>query len=145
MKRSARLKLVEQVTQAHEQKAAQVVAVAQQALEREQERLQALAQYQLDYQQQGASRGQQGMSINHFLTIQGFLDQIDTLTQQQEYSVSLADQQLQQAKAAWLRLYHRRKSIAQLAEKVELQEWLVQEKQEQKILDDLIVQMQSRK
>ncbi len=145
MKRSARLKLVEQVAEAHEQKAAQALSLAQQQLEKEQQRLQSLLDYQQDYQKQGNERAQQGMNIHYFLTIQGFMDQLDTLEQQQKFAIEQAEKQLLQAKQHWLQLYQRRKSIGQLAEKVELQEWLAQEKQQQKILDDLIVQMQSRK
>lgn len=144
MKRSARLKMVEQVAMVHENKAAQALALAQQQLQQEQERLQSLRDYQQDYQHTGQHRGHTGMSMHQFLTIQSFLDQIEVLLVRQQEAIDAAKHQLEYSRGQWLRLHQRRKSIAGLAEKMELQEWLAQEKQEQKQLDDLIVQMQAR-
>ncbi|WP_119394984.1 flagellar export protein FliJ [Salinibius halmophilus] len=144
MKRSERLRLVERVAQQHEDKAAKALKMAEQKISFEQQQLEQLVTYQQTYQNTQKQAGSQGIGVQQYLVYQHFLDQIEVMIANQQRVVNQAQQQYQQLMRHWQQLYLRRRSMAQLAEKVSLSEFMEQQKAEQKAIDEIVNQMQAR-
>lgn len=141
MKRSDRLKLVERVARQHEDKAAQALQMAEQKLAFEYQQLADLQAYQDTYQSTQQQASMQGIGVQQYMVYQHFLDQIEVLISNQQRTIEQVKNQHQQLLNHWQNLYLRRKSLAQLAEKVSLEEFVAEEKQAQKQIDELVMQM----
>lgn len=144
MKRSERLQLVQRVAQQHEDKAAKALKMAEQKISFEQRQLDQLLDYQHSYQDTQKLAGSQGIGVQQYLVYQHFLDQIEVMITNQQRVVLQTKQQYQQLMRHWQQLYLRRRSLAQLAEKVSMAEFIEQEKAEQKAIDEIVNQMHAR-
>lgn len=145
MKRSERLKVVEQIARQHEEKAAQALRMAEQKAEFEQHQLEQLIEYQSNYQQTQQKAGSQGIGVQQYLVYQHFLDQVEVMINNQERVLQQVQVQYQQLMQHWQALYLRRKSLAQLAEKVSLSEFAEEERIAQKAIDEIVNQMHARR
>lgn len=145
MKRSERLKVVEQIARQHEEKAAQALRMAEQKAEFEQHQLEQLIEYQSNYQQTQKKAGSQGIGVQQYLVYQHFLDQVEVMINNQERVLQQVQVQYQQLMQHWQTLYLRRKSLAQLAEKVSLTEFAEEERIAQKAIDEIVNQMHARR
>lgn len=142
--RSQRMAIVEKVALQREEQAAKALSMARQQMEMEHKRLQELIDYQNDYDGNLRQEGREmtGMQLRNF---QYFTGQLEHIVIQQKQQIETLDGQIEQIQEKWQELYIRRKSIGSIVDKIKLEEWVVQEKKEQKAMDELVSQLQQSK
>ena len=142
--RSSRMAIVEKIAKQREDQAANALNLMRQQMEMEIKRLEELKAYQVDYNGNLRTEGRQmsGMQLRNF---NYFSDQLESIVAQQQGQIHKLEDQIEQIRDKWQQLYIRRKSIGSIVEKIKLEEWVVQEKKEQKLMDELISQIMRAK
>ena len=145
MKRSSRMEVVEKVIRQQEDRAAAALGLAQTQVKQEQQKLGELNEYLNSYENDMLSRGGQGISGQQWQNFQYFIGQLEQIIGQQKQAILVAEQQLNQVRMRWQQIHIKRKSISGLIENIRIEEWVVEEKREQKELDELVSQLQARR
>ncbi|ATX76666.1 MULTISPECIES: flagellar export protein FliJ [Reinekea] len=140
MKRSVRLGIVEKLAKQREDQAAQALAQVRAQLDVENNRLLELGQYREEYLGYLDQQGALGISMQQWRRTQGFIDQLADLAQRQQITIDGWHAREQQVLDKWQLLYQRRKNIGQYIDKLSIEEVLVEDKKEQKVIDELISQ-----
>lgn len=141
MKRSERMQLIERLARQREDQAARALAQTRQRIEQEQAQLQELEGYRQEYQSYLEQQGSVGLSIMQWRRTQGFIDQLGDVIQQQEGVIRRWHDQEHHLVQSWQKLYQRRRSLGQLVEKISVEEFIEEDRREQKALDELVGQM----
>lgn len=141
MKRSERLQIIEKLAQQREDQAARALAQLRTQLDSEKAQLEELDSYRTEYQAYLQRQGSEGLSILQWRRTQGFIDQLTLVMRQQEAVIGRFHEQEAQLLQHWQRLYQRRKSLAQLVERVSLEEFVAADRAEQKAIDELVNQI----
>lgn len=136
MTRTERLQPVVQHTDKKEQRALQEVAQSQRVLELEQSRLDQLKDYKLEYIQKkkydtGVFTPVELREFNRFM------QQLDQTIERQMEMVELREQELQQKRQLWNATRIDSKVMHKAVEKMQHQELVEQERDEQKELDEI--------
>jgi flagellar FliJ protein len=135
MTRSQRLHPVVEHTDKKEQRALQEVAASQNLLDTEQARLVQLQNYKLEYLEK--KKYDMGVFTPHELQeFNRFLQQLDQTIEGQMEVVELRQQELLQKRQRWNAMRIDSKKMHKVVEKLEQQEFLEQERKEQKALDE---------
>lgn len=135
MTRSQRLHPVVQHTDKKEQRALQEVAVSQNLLEIEQARHVQLQNYKLEYLEK--KKYDIGVFTPHELQeFNRFLQQLDQTIERQMEVVELRQQELSQKRQLWNAMRIDSKKMHKVVEKLQQQEFVEQERKEQKALDE---------
>ncbi|WP_024610560.1 flagellar export protein FliJ [Pseudoalteromonas sp. TB64] len=109
---------------------------ANQNLQANQQKLQGLNNFRLEYTQQLHVKGQSGLSSAGFSQYHAFIAKIEEAIRQQAGTVSTAKQVVIQRKAIWLKQQIKAKAVAKLIEKQKLKADVLVAKNEQKMLDE---------
>jgi len=135
MTRSQRLHPVVQHTDKKEQRALQEVAVSQNLLEIEQARQVQLQNYKLEYLEK--KKYDIGVFTPHELQeFNRFMQQLDQTIERQMEVVELRQQELSQKRQLWNAMRIDSKKMHKVVEKLQQQEFVEQERKEQKELDE---------
>jgi len=135
MTRSQRLHPVVEHTDKKEQRALQEVAVSQNLLEIEQARQVQLQNYKLEYLEK--KKYDIGVFTPHELQeFNRFLQQLDQTIERQMEVVELRQQELSQKRQLWNAMRIDSKKMHKVVEKLQQQEFVEQERKEQKELDE---------
>jgi flagellar FliJ protein len=135
MTRSQRLHPVVEHTDKKEQRALQEVAVSQNLLEIEQARQVQLQNYKLEYLEK--KKYDIGVFTPHELQeFNRFLQQLDQTIERQMEVVELRQRELSQKRQLWNAMRIDSKKMHKVVEKLEQQEFVEQERKEQKALDE---------
>ncbi len=135
MTRTQRLRPVVQHTDKKEQRALQEVAQSQAVLDGEQTRLTQLQDYKLEYLQK------KKYDIGVFTPIElqefnRFMQQLDQTIERQLELVALRQQELEHKRQLWTATRIDSKKMHKVVEKLQQQEFVEQERKEQKTLDE---------
>ncbi|MFU2508148.1 flagellar export protein FliJ [Pseudoalteromonas sp. ASV78] len=109
---------------------------AQQNLQVNQQKLQGLNNFRLEYTQQLHLKGQSGLSSTGFSQYHAFIAKIEEAIRQQANTVSTAKQVVSQRQSLWLKQQIKAKAVAKLIEKQQLKANVIAQKNEQKMLDE---------
>ncbi|MBE0379477.1 flagellar export protein FliJ [Pseudoalteromonas prydzensis] len=109
---------------------------AQQNLQVNQQKLQGLNNFRLEYTQQLHLKGQSGLSSAGFSQYHAFIAKIEEAIRQQGNTVSTAKQVVSQRQSLWLKQQIKAKAVAKLIEKQQLKANVLAQKNEQKMLDE---------
>jgi len=135
MTRSQRLHPVVQHTDKKEQRALREVAVSQNLLEIEQARHVQLQNYKLEYLEK--KKYDIGVFTPHELQeFNRFLQQLDQTIERQMEVVELRQQELLQKRRLWNAMRIDSKKMHKVVDKLQQQEFVEQERKEQKALDE---------
>ncbi len=135
MTRSQRLHPVVEHTDKKEQRALQEVAVSQNLLDKEQAGLVQLQNYKLEYLEK--KKYDIGVFTPHELQeFNRFLQQLDQTIERQMEVVELRQQELLQKRHLWNAMRIDSKKMHKVVEKLQQQEFVEQERKEQKALDE---------
>lgn len=135
MTRSQRLHPVVEHTDKKEQRALQEVAVSQNLLEIEQARQVQLQNYKLEYLEK--KKYDIGVFTPHELQeFNRFMHQLDQTIERQMDVVELRQQELSQKRQLWNAMRIDSKKMHKVVEKLQQQEFVEQERKEQKALDE---------
>lgn len=109
---------------------------ANQNLQANQQKLQGLNNFRLEYSQQLHIKGQSGLSSAGFSQYHAFIAKIEEAIRQQASTVNTAKQVVAQRKALWLKQQIKAKAVAKLIEKQKIKMAAIAAKNEQKMLDE---------
>ncbi|BED89873.1 MULTISPECIES: flagellar export protein FliJ [unclassified Pseudoalteromonas] len=109
---------------------------ANQNLQANQQKLQGLNNFRLEYSQQLHVKGKSGLSSAGFGQYHAFIAKIEEAIRQQASTVNTAKQVVTQRKALWLKQQVKAKAVAKLIEKQNLKAASLMAKSEQKMLDE---------
>ncbi|TMP10369.1 flagellar export protein FliJ [Pseudoalteromonas sp. S3178] len=109
---------------------------ANQNLQANQQKLQGLNNFRLEYSQQLHLKGKSGLSSAGFGQYHAFIAKIEEAIRQQASTVNTAKQVVTQRKALWLKQQIKAKAVAKLIEKQKLKASALIAKNEQKMLDE---------
>ncbi|WP_166376913.1 flagellar export protein FliJ [Pseudoalteromonas sp. Z9A4] len=109
---------------------------ANQNLQANQQKLQGLNSFRLEYSQQLHLKGKSGLSSAGFGQYHAFISKIEEAIRQQASTVNTAKQVVTQRKALWLKQQIKAKAIAKLIENQKLKANALMAKNEQKMLDE---------
>lgn len=109
---------------------------ANQNLQANQQKLQGLNNFRLEYSQQLHIKGQSGLSSAGFSQYHAFIAKIEEAIRQQASTVNTAKQVVTQRKALWLKQQIKAKAVAKLIEKQKIKVAAIAAKNEQKMLDE---------
>ncbi|KPZ54846.1 flagellar biosynthesis chaperone [Pseudoalteromonas sp. P1-13-1a] len=109
---------------------------ANQNLQANQQKLQGLNNFRLEYSQQLNVKGKSGLSSAGFGQYHAFIAKIEEAIRQQASTVNTAKQVVSQRKALWLKQQVKAKAVAKLIEKQNLKAAALMAKSEQKMLDE---------
>jgi flagellar FliJ protein len=144
MTRTRRLRPVVQHTDKKEQQALQQVAQSQRLLEIEQARQAQLQDYKLDYLQ----KKKHDMGVFTPLELQEFnrfMQQLDATIERQLDVVQLRQREVEQKREVWNASRIDSKVIHKVVEKLQKQEFVEQERREQKELDEFTQRNNNRR
>jgi flagellar FliJ protein len=134
------LQLLVQVQKEKEDKLQASFVQAQQFLQTCIERYQGLADYRTDYIRQTQQRGQQGLASRQFNQYLSFVTKLDQALEQQNLQIQQAQRVVDMRRNAWLTMQKRRKAIELLIDKELTAAQQRQNRQEQKMLDEIAMQ-----
>lgn len=123
-----------------EEKAALDFQQAQAYVRQNQERLDGLMQYRLDYFkkiQEKAANGLEALSFSHH---QSFITKLDRACAQQQQIIHDANRAAEQRKLLWLEQQKKRKAVEMLLDKKNAEKLARQERQEQNMMDEFALQ-----
>lgn len=109
---------------------------ANQNLQANQQKLQGLNDFRLEYSQQLHLKGQSGFSSAGFGQYHAFIAKIEEAIRQQASTVNTAKQVVSQRKTLWLKQQIKAKAVAKLIENQKIKAAAVVAKNEQKMLDE---------
>lgn len=136
IKRSKRMAVVLTLAERAEDLAAQRLQEARQQHQLEQDKLQELREYFQDYADQ-IDQQRQGLTAQTMMTYRHFLQQLEQSVTVQQTRVKQGEQLNERLLVEWQQLYHRRRSIAELIQRLQVSENAALEKQLQKEIDEL--------
>ena len=109
---------------------------ANQNLLANQQKLQGLNDFRLEYSQQLHLKGQSGLSSAGFGQYHAFIAKIEEAIRQQASTVNTAKQVVSQRKTLWLKQQIKAKAVAKLIENQKVKAAAIIAKNEQKMLDE---------
>lgn len=136
VRRSKRLEVVLGLAQKQRDAADRYLAESRQRLQQAETQQVQLQNYMLEYQQQFTQAGQQGMTTDRLRQHQAFIGRLEQALRQQQETIRVARQQLEQVTQYWQSVYARFKGIEKLTDKVRQGEQLAQDKREQQQVDE---------
>lgn len=135
--------IVLQLAEQAEQSAAELLQQYRDQLNAAEQQLQQLLDYQQEYIEQINSKQQ--LSAREMISDRSFIGQLDDAAGAQRQKLASCHRQCDEALAAWQKAYQKRNNIADLIEKMRLDENALMEKQLQKEIDELSSQSLLRK
>lgn len=127
--------LLEQAKEKEEQ-AVGALSQARTELEAYYEQLKQIEQYRLDYCRQLVERGQQGLSASNYGHLNRFLTQLDETLKKQKEAEAHFTAQVENCQQHWMEMRKQRRSYEWLIEKKKTEKQRLQDKQEQKLMDE---------
>jgi flagellar protein FliJ len=117
-------------------KAGRTLAMAQQRLAVEEQKLQQLLEYQQEYRQRLLSAGQQGLSVDRLRLFDGFQRQLDKAIMHQQTIVQSLRNEVLAIRQDWQQLDIRLKSLQKVVERLQREQGAEQARMEQRSHDE---------
>ena len=143
-RRAQRLAPVVEMAERDEREAAKQLGQCQGLVGQAEMQLGELERYRFDYQQQWISQGQQGVSGQWLINYQRFLAQLETAIGQQRQSLDWHRSNLNKAREIWQQRYARLEGLRKLVQRYIQEAQQIEDKREQKLLDELAQRLQHR-
>ena len=134
--RIKRLKFVLAMEEEKEKKDLQTWGQYQQRLVQEQEKLSQLEQYMMEYRTSLTSQQTVSIQGGQIQNTIAFIEQIKEASGHQESQINLVQQQAEGAKRVYLQARAKAEALRKLIEKLSQQLTAVEEKQDQKLMDE---------
>ncbi|PTT25698.1 flagellar export protein FliJ [Pseudomonas sp. HMWF021] len=135
--RAARLAPVVEMAEQAEKTAVQRLGYFQGQVKVAESKLADLDAFRLDYQEQWIVRGSDGVSGQWLLGYHGFLAQLDTAIDQQRQSLVWHQNNLVKARDAWQQAFAKVEGLRKLVQRYREEAQRLEDKREQKLLDEL--------
>lgn len=136
MKQSQRLGVVLALEERKEQAALEDLHKAQARMQSEQQRLEELERYHIEYQQQVRDASQGRVSVTRLQSWQYFINQLATAMGQQQRQIERCRQELARTRALWQQAWERREGMARFIASCREREQQDEARREQKAVDE---------
>ena len=130
------LEMIAKLEREKEDQLSSELVKARQFLVDNQNKLEDIRQYRIDYLHSVQERGRQGIGGNNFAHFNSFITKLDDATDQQAQVVDTAHQVVEQRQQFFLEQQQKRKAIELLIEKDQLRRQAAEAKKEQQMLDE---------
>lgn len=120
----------------NEDKAVMALGKARSELDGYYHQLKQIEQYRLEYCQQLVERGQAGLTASQYGHLNRFLTQLDETLAKQRNAEQHFKTQVENCEQHWMEVRKQRRSYEWLIEKKHTEKALLQEKREQKLMDE---------
>lgn len=117
-------------------KAGQALAMIQQRIQAEDNKLSQLQSYQQDYRQQMQESGKAGMTVERLRLFDGFHQQLDRAINHQRELIRHMQQDQERVREHWRKLDIRHKSLEKMIERLKRDAEVVQARNEQRTHDE---------
>lgn len=144
-KRSQRLQIVLQLAQQKEEAAQQELLQAHTRLQREQDKLVQLQQYQAEYVDNLKAQTGRQMSALQYQTMTQFISRLSVAISEQRRQIQMVGMAMERVEAKWRELYQKRQKMGELIERYKMEEAREQDLREQKLLDEASLQIAMRR
>jgi|SRR5690554_1786926 len=144
-KRSQRLQIVLQLAQQKEEAAQQELLQAHTRLQREQDKLVQLQQYQAEYVDNLKAQTGRQMSALQYQTMTQFISRLSVAISEQRRQIQMVGMAVERVEAKWRELYQKRQKMGELIERYKMEEAREQDLREQKLLDEASLQIAMRR
>ena len=135
-KTSHRLQTVLKLARLRQQLAAEQLGSMIQQADAQQQQVEQLKHYQLDYGEHLKVLGAKGASAGQLVNSQHFMDNLEQAVVTQQQRAVLAQDQREQARSHWQQQYSREKNMEALVERRQREEQLAVENRDQREQDD---------
>lgn len=135
--RASRLAPVVEMAEKTEKTAAQRLGHFQGQVRLAETKLGELEKFRSDYQQQWIDKGAHGVSGQWLMNYQRFLNQLETAVSQQRQSLAWHQNNLNNARGEWQKAYARVEGLRKLVQRYIDEARAIEDKREQKLLDEL--------
>lgn len=135
--RSSRLAPVVEMAEKAEKTAVQRLGYFQGQVRLAESKLGDLERFRSEYQQQWIERGTQGVSGQWLMGYQSFLNQLETAVDQQRQSLAWHQNNFDKARDSWQQAYARVEGLRKLVQRYIDEARALEDKREQKLLDEL--------
>lgn len=139
------LELLVQVQKQREEKLQAQFVQAQQFLLQQQQKYQGLADYRIDYIRQTQQKGADGIYSRQFNQYLNFITKLDQALEQQNLHIQQAQRVVDQRRNTWMAMQKKRKAIEQLISKEHEKLQFKAMRQEQKLSDEVAMQLFMRR
>jgi len=137
MKRSKRLKNIMVLAEKKEKDAASALGFLQSKIESERQKKQQLKDYELEYHDKITEAGRSGISGSSLRRYYAFMSHLNDAATQQVEHIGELEQQVDQVQQYWLKTRGELKAFESLVERALKDERLQEDKQQQKLIDEL--------
>ena len=134
--RVKRLKFVLAMAEEKEQKDLQTWGQYQQRLVKEQEKITLLEQYMTEYRSSLTTQQSTAIQGGQIQNTIAFIEQIKDACEHQQNQINLVKQQAEGAQRVYLQARSKAEALRKLIEKLNLQLYAIEEKQDQKLMDE---------
>lgn len=131
MKRSKRLSAIVDLHQHQEDAALQALGVSQRRLHDQQQQLEQLENYRLDYLKRFAEQQRNGLNVGQMLEFRAFADKLDKAIQGQILAVQNVEREVQRARLNWEQSHQRTQSLQKVTDIALKEEAHIEDKREQ--------------
>ncbi len=136
----SQLKLVVQIEEEKEQKAAQAFQLAQQNVAAQKQKLQNLQQYRLEYLRQIQNNGKDGVTAQKYHQHLSFIGKLDKACEQQYGAISRASLVADDRKKQWIEQQKRRKAVEMVLENQRIAAEKKEMRRQQNTMDEYAAQ-----
>jgi flagellar FliJ protein len=136
MKKSQRLKVIIDLHDRQEKDALEALGRQQQKVVEQQQQLEHLQTYRLEYGGKLLERQKLGMNVNQLLEFRAFADKLDKAIDGQRHSVLLQEREMQRLRVLWEQCHQRSKSLHKVSELALIEEQKLENRREQAEQDD---------
>lgn len=136
MKRVQRMQPVLRIAELEADKAGRALAMLQQRIQGEQDKLEQLRVYQQDYRRQMQASGQAGITVERLRLFDGFHQQLDRAINHQQSVIEQLKSDQQSVHEHWRKLDIRHKSLEKMIERLKREADVVQVRNEQRNHDE---------
>lgn len=126
------------IAEKKEQELAIILEKTQRYFDEQKQKLHQLQDYEMDYHNNFAQQGQQGINGSFLCDYQNFLIQLKNIINQQRKMISIAVFEVERKTKEWKTSYQTRIKIRKLVEKYKSEENKQYERHQQKIIDELV-------
>lgn len=131
MKKSQRLQVIIDLHLRQEKAALETMGRVQQTLQAQQDQLQHLNTYRIEYGNKLLERQKLGMNVNQLLEFRAFADKLDKAIDGQRQTVVAQERELSKARRHWEECHQRTKSLQRVSELAVIEEVKLENKREQ--------------
>ncbi|MFT4928377.1 MAG: flagellar FliJ protein [Phenylobacterium sp.] len=134
------LEMVARLERDKEDKLGREFQKAQQHLTQNEQKLDGIEEYRMDYVRQLQGKSDAGININSYSHYQQFISKLEEALEQQNQIIDTARQVVGQRKILWLEQQRKRKAVEMLVNKHYEQQLKKENKAEQALLDEVATQ-----